>query len=248
MKTVAWFSGGVSSAIAIGLVAGTIDQIFYIHIDDQHPDTLRFVHDCERWFNQPITILQSPYKTVNNALLGAGGKGYVNGPHGAACTRLLKKRVRIEWELSQDDRLNYIWGFDCHETDRANRIITTMPYQTHLFPLIQQHISKEESHQILHANKIKRPVMYELGYHNNNCIGCVKGGMGYWNKIRHDFPEVFNSRAKVERQVGATCIKGIYLDELNINRGRKSYPLCEDCGIFCETMILGANYEQSEFF
>lgn len=31
--------------------------------------------------------------------------------------------------------------------------------------------------------------MYDLGYANNNCIGCVKGGIGYWNKIRIDFPE-----------------------------------------------------------
>ncbi len=37
--------------------------------------------------------------------------------------------------------------------------------------------------------------MYDLGYPNNNCIGCVKGGMGYWNKIRKDFPEVFQKRA-----------------------------------------------------
>ena len=36
-----------------------------------------------------------------------------------------------------------------------------------------------------------RPLMYDLGYPNNNCIGCVKGGMGYWNHIRKDFPEVF---------------------------------------------------------
>ena len=33
-----------------------------------------------------------------------------------------------------------------------------------------------------------------MGYNNNNCIGCIKGGMGYWNKIRVDFPEVFEKR------------------------------------------------------
>ena len=42
--------------------------------------------------------------------------------------------------------------------------------------------------------------MYDMGYPNNNCIGCVKGGMGYWNHIRKDFPEVFDSRAKLERE------------------------------------------------
>ena len=52
---------------------------------------------------------------------------------------------------------------------------------------------------------IKRPIMYDLGYSNNNCIGCVKGGMGYWNKIREDFPEVFQARAKLEREIGRSC-------------------------------------------
>ena len=32
--------------------------------------------------------------------------------------------------------------------------------------------------------------MYDLGYPNNNCIGCIKGGMGYWNRIRKDFPDI----------------------------------------------------------
>lgn len=54
---------------------------------------------------------------------------------------------------------------------------------------------------------IKIPAMYKMGYNNNNCIGCVKGGMGYWNKIRKDFPEVFAQMAQIERDVGATCLR-----------------------------------------
>ena len=49
---------------------------------------------------------------------------------------------------------------------------------------------------------IKRPAMYDLGYGNNNCIGCLKGGMGYWNKIRIDFPEVFDRYSSLERETG----------------------------------------------
>jgi len=60
--------------------------------------------------------------------------------------------------------------------------------------------------------------------------------MGYWNKIRVDFPEVFNKRAAVERKIGGSCIKGIYLDELPLNKGQKLSPICEDCGIFCEVI------------
>ena len=76
--------------------------------------------------------------------------------------------------------------------------------------------------------------MYDLGYRNNNCIGCVKGGMGYWNKIRIDFPEVFKQRAEEERKVGHTCIKGIYLDELPPDAGRIEDEVMEDCSIMCQ--------------
>ena len=70
--------------------------------------------------------------------------------------------------------------------------------------------------------------MYDLGYPNNNCIGCVKGGMGYWNKIRVDFPEVFERRVRQERETGRSCIKGIFLDELEPDRGNMHMEIFED--------------------
>lgn len=231
---VSWFSAGVSSAVATKLVIDQVDKIVYTHIDDQHPDTMRFVKDCECWFGKPVEILQSPYKSVNNAIRAAA---YVNGVHGAPCTRFLKRRVRQEWEMDRFD-LTYVWGMDVSEQDRCDRLISAMPNQQHLFPLVERHISKHEAHRILEASGVDRPTMYDLGYNNNNCIGCVKGGMGYWNKIRVDFPEVFKSRSETERLIGATCIKGIYLDELDPNVGRHTDLIIDDCGIFCELMAI----------
>jgi hypothetical protein len=76
--------------------------------------------------------------------------------------------------------------------------------------------------------------MYDLGYHNNNCIGCVKGGKGYWNKIRVDFPEVFAARAKMERDIGHYCIKDAnWLDELDPEAGRNDPPVTQECGVYC---------------
>lgn len=134
--------------------------------------------------------------------------------------------------------LTYIWGFDAHEQDRCLRLNETMPEQKHIFPLLEKQISKDEAHRILSASGIKRPAMYEMGYHNNNCIGCVKGGMGYWNKIRVDFPDVFQRRAETERLIGGTCIKGIYLDELPPNAGRKQDFIFDDCGVLCEVLAI----------
>jgi len=233
MKTVSWFSAGVSSAVATKLLIDNIDDIIYTHIDDQHPDTIRFVKDCEKWFNKPVQILQSPFKRVENCVLS---RRYINGVAGASCTGMLKREVRKEWEYNQseDVELCYVWGIDCEEVERVERIVEKNSHAKHLFPLIEQSISKAQAHEILRASGIKRPAMYDLGYHNNNCIGCVKGGMGYWNKIRIDFPDVFKSRSLLERQIGASCINGIYLDELNPLSGRHESEIMDDCGIMCE--------------
>lgn len=235
--TVSWFSAGISSAVATKMAIDSVgvDKIIYIHIDDQHPDSMRFLVDCQEWFGKEIEILQSPYKCVENAVFGVGGKGYVNGPAGASCTNLLKKRVRKEWEHNnKDKKINYIWGMDSDESNRADRINITMPEFTHMFPLIDARIGKRHAHEIATASGIVRPAMYELGYSNNNCLGCVKGGKGYWNKIRKEFPDIFRQRSEMERKVGHSCINGTFLDELDPDAGREEPMIIDDCGILCE--------------
>ena len=78
--------------------------------------------------------------------------------------------------------------------------------------------------------------MYDMGYRNNNCVGCIRGGMGYWNKIRVDFPEVFARRAKQEREIGHSCINGVFLDELDPTRGNINDEVMEDCTIACQLL------------
>ena len=229
---VCWISAGVSSFIAGYVIKESVDEFIYTHIDNQHPDSLRFIKDCEKVLGKKITILQSNYKSVDNVIKTFG---FINGPYGAKCTEILKKRVRKEWEYGKKD-LTYVWGFDCskRERARAERTLQSMPKFKHEFPLIDRGLSKEDCHGLLKQLGIKRPAMYDLGYRNNNCIGCVKGGKGYWNKIRIDFPEVFEARAKQEREVGHTCIKGIYLDELPPDAGRIEDEVMEDCSIMCQ--------------
>lgn len=230
---ISWFSAGVSSAIATKIILDKRPdlRIMYTHIDDQHEDTLRFIYDCEKWFNKEIEILQSPLKNVENACRAAG---FVNSPYGASCTRLLKKRVRKEWEIKNDATYTYIWGFDGNEKNRAERIEETTPEHKHIFPLIENQINKSEAHGILRKAGIKRPAVYDLGLPNNNCIGCLKGGMGYWNFIRKTWPHVFASRAKMEREIGGRIFKDFYLDELPEDRGRNLKIIVPHCGFACE--------------
>lgn len=227
---VCWLSAGVSSFVA-GYLAKEVDEYIYIDIDNQHPDSMRFIKDCEKALERPIKILRSPYMSVENVIKQFQ---YINGVYGAKCTQILKKRVRKEWESEHKNYdITYVWGFDFNEKKRAERLNESMPEFNHEYPLIDRCLTKQDAHAILDRLGIKRPAMYDLGYQNNNCVGCVKGGMGYWNKIRKDFPDVFDRMAKLEREVGHSCINGVYLDELDPNKGRIEDEIMQDCGIMC---------------
>ncbi len=88
-------------------------------------------------------------------------------------------------------------------------------------------------------------MMYKLGYKNNNCIGCVKGQMGYWNKIKRDFPEAFDRMAKQERKMNVAICKTeelvdgkrkrirVFLDELPPGAGRYDDEPDFECGPQC---------------
>jgi hypothetical protein len=224
--------------VATKLLIEQVDKVLYQHIDDQDEDTLRFVRDCEAWFGKPVEILQSPYKSVENACRGVA---YVNGPQGAACTRILKRRVRKEWEAEHRFfcTFRYVWGMDCskRELARADRLRELMREDDHVFPLAERGLTKAAAHGILREAGIARPRMYDEGYPNNNCRGCVKGGKGYWNKVRVDTPAIFRQRARMERAIGGTCINGVYLDELDPEAGRDCAPVLPECGAMCEAAL-----------
>ena len=127
---------------------------------------------------------------------------------------------------------------DPKEINRAIRLKQQYPNTKPLFPLIEKQITKPDAMGMLWKAGIEIPAMYKMGYNNNNCIGCVKGGMGYWNKIRKDFPEVFAQMAQIERDVGATCLKDkdgrIFLDELPTWRGDPVEEIIPDCSLICQ--------------
>lgn len=221
-----------------GYLAGDVDEWIYIDIADQHPDSMRFLHDCEKAIGKKITVLKSDrFDSVEEVI-----KKYkcIKMPHGAPCTGMLKKAVRKKWECEHKEYdLTYVWGMDFNEKNRAKQIAENFPEFHHEFPLIEKYLSKAEVHGLFERTfDFPRPKMYDMGYPNNNCIGCVKGGMGYWNRIRKDFQEVFESRAQLERLVGYSILKEndgtpLYLDELDPNRGDMNTEIFPDCGIMC---------------
>jgi argininosuccinate synthase len=133
-----------------------------------------------------------------------------------------------------------VFGFTSEEKERAERFVRQNPEAEIYTPLIDNNITKSKCLDIILKAGIDIPMMYKLGYNNNNCIGCVKGGAGYWNKIRKDFPEVFERMAKLERKLNNKILKvkgqRIFLDELPKNAGRYKKELSFECGVLCGTI------------
>jgi hypothetical protein len=234
---IAWWSAGITSAIACKLAIEEHGkenvELVYIKIDSAHSDNDRFISDCEKWYDKKIaTIRSKKYKDQFDVVKKVK---YVNGVAGAPCTLHLKKNVRFAFE-KETQHTNQVFGFEFEkkEINRAIRFSEQYPHTKPLYPLIDAKLTKEMCADILLKNGIKLPAMYELGFHNNNCIGCVKGGKGYWNHIRKHFPETFDKMVVAEREVGASCIKGKFLDELKPKEGRHDPPIAPNCGTFCE--------------
>lgn len=234
---VCWWSGGITSAVACKKAIEKYDAVpVYIETGSHHPDTIRFKDDCEKWYGTKILTIQND-KYVDHFDVIEKTK-FINGPSGARCTRDLKRVVREKWER-QNDVKGYIWGFEkgAKEENRAERIKSTMPNINHYFPLIEENLTKKDCVNLVKQAGIEIPTMYKLGFNNNNCIGCVKGGMSYWNMVRDYFPEVFKKMAERERQVNRSCLRKYFLDELPPGAGRNQPPLVDDCGATGEGCI-----------
>ena len=229
-RTIVWFSAGAASAVAAKLtLAEGPAVIAYTNPGSEHPDNERFIADCETWFGQEVVRLRSArYRDTWQVY---EERRYLNGPAGALCTSELKKRVRFKFQRPDDRQ---VFGYTIEEEKRAARFREQNPGVDLWCPLIEARLSHADCLGMIQHAGIELPVLYRLGYGHNNCIPCVKGGMGYWNKIRQDFPAEFERMAQLEREIGASCINGIFLDELDPGRGNFATEPKIECSLLCE--------------
>ena len=239
-RKLVWFSCGAASAVAAKLSVTKYPDCEVLYCDTlayEHPDNQRFLDDVSSWIGKPIKIIASEkYKDIFDVF---NKTGWLMGVGGARCTTELKKNVRKAYQREDD---LHIFGLTADEGKRIERFEDQNP-ELEVDWILQEHdIQKYECYHILQTEGIELPAMYKLGYNNNNCIGCVKGGMGYWNKIRVDFPEAFNRMAAQERKMNVAICKSysgdgkrkrVFLDELDPKAGR-DVPIPDiECGVMC---------------
>jgi 3'-phosphoadenosine 5'-phosphosulfate sulfotransferase (PAPS reductase)/FAD synthetase len=240
-RIVCHFSCGAASAVATKLA---IEQnaiaafplpvvVIYCHVEQEHEDNWRFLQDCQTWFGVEIKVLSNK-KYDGNVVHVIRRERYINGSDGAPCTKLLKKEpARLFAEFGD---LN-VYGYSSEEEDRYDRWIDANNDKLISAPLIDRGLDKGACLAIVARAGIKLPILYEMGYDHNNCIGCVKGGAWYWNKIRVDFPERFQEQMELEEWLGHPTLRingeSVWLRDLAPGRGRKHEEPNIECGVAC---------------
>lgn len=235
-RLVCHFSCGAASAVATKLTLATERTrevvILNAFLAEEHPDNRRFLADCECWFGHPITVLRDT-KYRSSAREVWRRKRFMNSALGAPCSMILKRELLNAVCLPTD---THMLGFTVEETKRAQRFLDVGA----LCPLIDRNLTKADCLAIVQRAGIELPLLYRMGYNNANCIGCCKGGEGYWNRIRQDFPDVFAEVAALQEEIGpgSYFFRNRNTDErfglihLDPSAGRHS-ELLPDCSFFC---------------
>ncbi|MGO4416872.1 hypothetical protein AB4Z27_28275 [Cupriavidus sp. KB_39] len=202
-RIVCQFSCGAASAVAAKLAIAQFGpsrdvQIINAFLKEEHEDNRRFAADCEAWFGKPITTLRDE-RYGASVIQVFRRRQYMKGPAGAPCSKALKRDVLDAWKQPGDIM---VFGYTLEEEDRLDDFRERNPDRPILAPLIDAQLSKEDCKAMVQRAGIALPAMYLLGYENANCIGCVKGGEGYWRAIRADFPEYFESTCLLQDEIG----------------------------------------------
>lgn len=235
-RRVVQFSCGAASAVAAKLTISKHPDAYVVNafLAEEHEDNRRFLADVERWLGVRIVQLRDE-KYGASAYEVFRRTRYTKGQFGSPCARILKRELLDSFSMPSDVP---VLGFTAEEQDRADDFVDA--HGKAEFPLIDAGLTKADCLALVERAGLVLPKMYLLGFNNANCIGCVKGGAGYWNKIRREFPERFREMCDIEDLIGP----GAYLmrdrdtgarfplRQLDPSVGRHDWTVPE-CGFAC---------------
>jgi len=243
-RTVVWFSCGAASACAAKIALQKYPDACIVYCNTmktEHADNARFFDDVEKWLGVPIMVIESDkYRTVDDVFEKTH---YMAGIKGARCTTEMKKIPRFNFQLPDD---LHIFGLCADELKRIKLFEENNPELRLEWILRDADITKDDCYQLLKDAGIALPIMYSLGFKNNNCIACVKAtSPKYWDRVRRYFPEIFIRRCEQSRSLGVRLVRyhgeRIFLDELPnpVVYKKRFKKESEDEDIECGPVCLG---------
>lgn len=240
-RIVSRFSCGAASAVATKLALSQFEAhrvvILRAWLKEEHEDNDRFSADCERWFEHPITVVRDRKYNASVIEVFKAHRILRMSTGYAPCAEMLK-RVPLEAASLPDDV--WVLGYTVEEQDRLDNFRDANNGRRIVCPLIEKNLTKADCLAMVERAGIALPAMYQLGYNNNNCRCCVKGGEGYFNRQRIDFPEHFAALADVQEAIGPGAYlfrdrktgERYSLRNLPPDKGRHIEPEIS-CSIFC---------------
>jgi hypothetical protein len=231
-RVLSWFSCGAASAVATKLLPQAIPV--YCETGAEHSDNERFLSDCERWFGRSIVRLKSDeYEDTWDVWQRTR---WLAGINGARCTIELKVAPRLAFQRPGDI---HVFGYTANgpDADRAVRLRANYPELEIMTPLIERGLTKEACLEMVQRAGVTLPPMYALGFHNNNCIPCVRAtSPAYWALVRKQFPDKFKRMAKLSRELGVRLCRindeRRFIDEIPLEQPTTN-PLQPACDFLC---------------
>ena len=203
MKTVVFYSGGLSSFLSADIVLQDYgrDDVTLLFTDTliEDEDLYRFLDETESALGVKITRIadgRTPWEVFHDVKML--GNSRID-----PCSRILKRELAKKWVKDNCDPDNdtLIFGIGWEETHRCEAIKRNWPLSVE-FPLIVEQVfdTKAEALRRLAKYNIKPPRLYSMGFHHNNCGGwCIKAGHGQFATLYKTMPERYAEHEQAEQ-------------------------------------------------
>jgi hypothetical protein len=193
IKHLVMFSGGICSWAAAKRVVerhGT-DGVVLLFADTlmEDEDLYRFLPEAAANVGVPLVRIQdgrNPWQVMRD-------ERFIGNSRADPCSKILKRRLLTKW---RDDNCNIATttvhiGMSWDEDARVRRIIEMYKPWRYECPMADRPwVSKDGMFDLLHAQGIRAPRLYDMGFAHNNCGGfCIKAGQAHFAKLLAKMPE-----------------------------------------------------------
>lgn len=236
-RTLVWFSRGAASAVAWMLTRRRDPDCIAVHCATaaEHPDSDRFEREWSARMNGSVTTLRSDEYT--NTWDVWERTRWLAGVNGARCTGELKVAPRLAFQRPDDV---HVFGYtaDGPDVKRAEWLRENFFELDIRTPLIDAGLTKQAVLAMVEDAGVRLPEMYRLGYHNNNCLPCVKAtSPDYWALVRKTHPAEFERMAKLSRDLGVKLCRinneRRFIDEIP-DDWPTTNPIVPACDFLCQ--------------
>ena len=229
MKRVVHFSGGIGSWAAAKRVAakhGTADlTLLFADVRMEDADLYRFIDEAAANVGGTLVRLtqgRDPWQVFFD-------ERFLGNSRVDPCSKILKRGMLDKWireNMKPDDSVHYL-GIDWSEIHRAERFSKRCAPWKFEAPMCEKpYLDKGQMLDLLKAEGIKPPRLYEMGFPHNNCGGfCIKAGQAHFRLLLEKMPERYAYHERREQEIRAYLGKNVSILRDRRGGNPKGIPL-----------------------